>query len=470
MQHCDDTEDSKDRGPNTGKSSGNKLIRTVFPSPLFATAEVLLQKLSGPAVKVPPPVLQEDGCIDKEYFGMLAAEKGPYITNVPPNFPEDHAADRIERCCKTQETTQAVHGAVSLDLKAIEAYVAKTDTVVACLPTIGYMNMPGPPNDCGGTMVCNGAVILTEDRIFMFGSNSNKEASASDFITGTTFCTYVCCCLPCCHGFCGCIESCKVTSFSYKQVALRENEDFQDSFRLSNAKVSIKSTSMTKITREYTAGKIPSDSSGKPSKSCCSGICEPFFYHGSHTFQYSDDGSQMKNMTIDSMSERTVGHDDMAWGLMDEMALASLLTDPKTKDLFRKDTNSLECRSLFLKKFGSKFSVAQCQQKVQNLTQGLKTKDLCTSKSVMTINITHWDAASQKIRTTVAVCDPSQVTPEDMMKFQVDASVAKNSMDDSLLRTSASDVAGPKTTSGFGGRGGGGVGGMLKGMTLCLFK
>jgi len=74
------------------------------------------------------------------------------------------------------------------------------DKVVACLPTIGYMNMPGPPNDCGGTMVCNGAVILTEDRIFMFGSNSNQEASASDFITGTTFCTYICCCLPCCYG------------------------------------------------------------------------------------------------------------------------------------------------------------------------------------------------------------------------------------------------------------------------------
>jgi len=57
----------------------------------FATAEVLVQKLSGPAVRLPPPVLQENGCIDKEYFGMLAARKGPYITNVPPNFGEDHA-------------------------------------------------------------------------------------------------------------------------------------------------------------------------------------------------------------------------------------------------------------------------------------------------------------------------------------------------------------------------------------------
>jgi len=72
--------------------------------------------------------------------------------------------------------------------------------IVACLPTIGYMNMPGPPSDSGGTMICNGAVILTEDRIFMFGANSNKEASASDYITGTTYCTSICCCFPCCYG------------------------------------------------------------------------------------------------------------------------------------------------------------------------------------------------------------------------------------------------------------------------------
>ena len=29
---------------------------------------------------------------------------------------------------------------------------------------------------------------------------------------------------------------------------------------------------------------------------------------------------------------------------------------------------------------------------VHSLTRGLKIKDLCTSKSVMTVNITHWDA------------------------------------------------------------------------------
>jgi hypothetical protein len=29
---------------------------------------------------------------------------------------------------------------------------------------------------------------------------------------------------------------------------------------------------------------------------------------------------------------------------------------------------------------------------VYSLTRGLKIKDLCTSKSVMTVNITHWDA------------------------------------------------------------------------------
>ena len=62
------------------------------------------------------------------------------------------------------------------------------------------MNMPGPPSESGGTLVCNGAVILTEDRIILFGSNSHMEAAASDFVTGTTLCTDVCCCFPCCYG------------------------------------------------------------------------------------------------------------------------------------------------------------------------------------------------------------------------------------------------------------------------------
>lgn len=49
-------------------------------------------------------------------------------------------------------------------------------------------------------MVCNGAVILTEDRIIMFGSNVAASASASDYISGTTLCTSICCCCPCCYG------------------------------------------------------------------------------------------------------------------------------------------------------------------------------------------------------------------------------------------------------------------------------
>ena len=179
-----------------------------------------------------------------------------------------------------------------------EFLMSAQGNIVACLPTIGYMNMPGPPGDSGGTMICNGAVILTEDRIFMFGANSKKEASASDYITGTTYCTSICCCFPCCYGnrlpkptsplsfslpklpsplpappppptppsssrsadtflivfagFCGCFDACKVTKFNYKQCALRENENFQDSVKISAAKVSIKSTTMTQLTREYT--------------------------------------------------------------------------------------------------------------------------------------------------------------------------------------------------------------------------
>jgi len=53
----------------------------------------------------------------------------------------------------------------------------------------------------------------------------------------------------------------------------------------------------------------------------------------------------MKNVTMESLSERTVGHNNMDWGLMDKMALVSLLTDPTTKALFVGDPDSPECRA-----------------------------------------------------------------------------------------------------------------------------
>jgi hypothetical protein len=234
-------------------------------------------------------------------------------------------------------------------------------------------------------------------------------------------------------GFCGCIEGCKLSNFTYKQVAFRENEDFQDSVKVSNAKVSIKNSSTTQLIREYTAGATPSEGCCKPCCdlcykccACCSDICKPFFYHGTHNFSYEDDGSKMSDVTIESLTTKTVGHDDMAWSVMDELSLVSLLTDPKTKDLFAQNPDSPECRALLLNKFGSKFSPEQCLIKVllcpatenpsfdtplclirntletcsrienvcsqvQNMNKGLKTKDLCTSKSVKTVNITHWD-------------------------------------------------------------------------------
>ena len=99
----------------------------VFGEWQFKTTSAITQALHEPAVQVPPPMLQADGYINKPYFGVLAAEKGPYITNTPPNFPHDYAADRMDRCVNTQAIAQTVHDstAQSLDLKTVEAYVGQ---------------------------------------------------------------------------------------------------------------------------------------------------------------------------------------------------------------------------------------------------------------------------------------------------------------------------------------------------------
>jgi hypothetical protein len=118
-----------------GSTDGGWLV---FGEWQFTTAPEITQRLEAPAVKVPPPVLQEDGKINKEYFGVLAAEKGPYIMNKPPNFEHDYAADRIERCVKTQATAQTVHDSSHgvLDLKALQAYVGQKVTTSQSLPLI----------------------------------------------------------------------------------------------------------------------------------------------------------------------------------------------------------------------------------------------------------------------------------------------------------------------------------------------
>jgi hypothetical protein len=40
-------------------------------------------------------------------------------------------------------------------------------------------------------------------------------------------------------GFCACIPGCKITNFRYEHLAYRENDDLQETIKLSNAKVSV---------------------------------------------------------------------------------------------------------------------------------------------------------------------------------------------------------------------------------------
>ena len=126
---------SLDGGAKNVAVSQQDNIRTVFPSPLvqafllpylparlavasalplipkcvpfllmvcsnlqFATADGIREQLSGEQKKIPPPVLQENGHINKEYFRVLAEKGGAFVTNIPPSFPEDHDGQCISMC------------------------------------------------------------------------------------------------------------------------------------------------------------------------------------------------------------------------------------------------------------------------------------------------------------------------------------------------------------------------------------
>ncbi len=63
------------------------------------------------------------------------------------------------------------------------------EKVISVLETVGYLNLPGPPNESGGNLLGKGGVILTGDKIILFGSKGKQRATAYESINGTTYWT-----------------------------------------------------------------------------------------------------------------------------------------------------------------------------------------------------------------------------------------------------------------------------------------
>jgi hypothetical protein len=79
---------------HTTKSQSGDKIHTTMEFPQFQSATAIIEKVRAPAVKVPPPVLQDDGNINREYFSVLAAKAGPFVNNVPSHFEHDYPGER----------------------------------------------------------------------------------------------------------------------------------------------------------------------------------------------------------------------------------------------------------------------------------------------------------------------------------------------------------------------------------------
>jgi hypothetical protein len=158
------------------------------------------------------------------------------------------------------------------------------------------------------------------------------------------------------------------------------------------------------------------------------------------------------------MTRKRVGHDDKAWDLnpfenlpLKLMTLSELhpVLFPDTLDPKDHSSYSPELRSLLRKHFGKKFTPEQCVTKYKNMKKNVKTMDQCDIMTYLALYITYWDEASQKVRTTTCICDPKKVTPEQLMKFQLDVSFQPKSNDNTLLSLRGADVAKPASGSSF---------------------
>ena len=93
--------------------SGNDKIHTQMEFPQFQTASTIIEKVRAPAVKVPPPVLKDDGNINREYFSVLAAKAGPFVSNSPSHFEHDYPGEK-PRISVQHDAMMSVSGASSL--------------------------------------------------------------------------------------------------------------------------------------------------------------------------------------------------------------------------------------------------------------------------------------------------------------------------------------------------------------------
>ena len=76
-----------------------KLIHTTFNEfPQFSSASTIVDGLKAPAVQIPPPVLQNNGEINGEYFNVLAAKEGPLVKNSPATFKHNYPGKRSDFC------------------------------------------------------------------------------------------------------------------------------------------------------------------------------------------------------------------------------------------------------------------------------------------------------------------------------------------------------------------------------------
>ena len=81
-------------GPaNATKGSGDN-IRTIFPSPLFSTADDIVKKLGAPKVQVPPAVLLEEGRIGVHVFLIIVVVD--FTAHVVEELPHERNAALAE--------------------------------------------------------------------------------------------------------------------------------------------------------------------------------------------------------------------------------------------------------------------------------------------------------------------------------------------------------------------------------------
>eukprot|EP00281_Chroomonas_sp_CCMP1168_P032950 CAMPEP_0206238192 /NCGR_PEP_ID=MMETSP0047_2-20121206/14687_1 /ASSEMBLY_ACC=CAM_ASM_000192 /TAXON_ID=195065 /ORGANISM="Chroomonas mesostigmatica_cf, Strain CCMP1168" /LENGTH=499 /DNA_ID=CAMNT_0053662717 /DNA_START=9 /DNA_END=1505 /DNA_ORIENTATION=+ len=368
--------------------------------------------------------LTTDGYLTKDFIEKTAGTYSNDVKRFPVHFALDSVDHRIARAVQMQQDGQDLHNQLHNNAEVnILALIPPDEKVVDKLHTMGFEKFPGS----GESVLGEGLVVLTDKNIYFHHYGHSFHAAGTEHGFGSTSCPRVCCCGT--RGCCACVGWCKEMWGSYQAVATRETKCALMVVNIEDQLMDVHSEHIasTKLERKFTFyPPVVMGGCLSMCSSCCRNctlgcfrLCEPCILNGFVHFHYDTERNQKGALEKALIREHKTG-DTSFWTPIETESLLSgvmrnggieAMTDEKWYEMIME---GLKGRT-----------IAQCQNKHKELTQGWTENETCRIASYKAVYIPFKDAGTRRIREAVCIIDSEQHSTQEVFNFVVQANKLK---------------------------------------------